>query len=302
MEIKKVRHQALVSGHSSHTRYTVRNGLLCLWCSLFLLLPMVVYGQQPLPTATPDAEGIIYIDVQPNDSLWSIAAQAHLTLDQLLALNGLTANAVIQPGQRLIIGHGTAPATATVEPLPTATLPPPTPRPTQVPPRTAICLLAYYDQDRDGVFDPGEPLRSSIAFTVFNETAVVANYVTDGLSEPYCVEGLSGGAYHITRSIGPNETLTNDGDWAISLGRGDVAQLEFGSYLISPGGTTVTPPATIAPIGVPTQPPPQAVTQPAPTPQTNAPRNTTGFLLVGLVVVTFFVAVIFLMIQRQLSQ
>ncbi|MCA9961020.1 MAG: LysM peptidoglycan-binding domain-containing protein, partial [Anaerolineales bacterium] len=128
--------------------------LLVLWERSF-----PTWAQEPLPTATPDEAGVIYIEVQPNDSLWNIAAQAGLTLNQLLELNGLSENAFIQPGQRLIVGYGPPPATATAEPLPTATLPPPTPHPTQPSPRTAICLLAYHDQNRDGIHDATETLR-----------------------------------------------------------------------------------------------------------------------------------------------
>ncbi|MEZ4642970.1 MAG: LysM peptidoglycan-binding domain-containing protein [Chloroflexota bacterium] len=286
--------------HILQRQRTLRAALLLLLLVLWER-PFPTWAQEPLPTATPDEAGVIYVEVQPNDSLWNIAAQAGLTLNQLLELNGLSENAFIQPGQRLIVGYGPPPATATAEPLPTATLPPPTPHPTQPSPRTAICLLAYHDQNRDGVHDATETLRPAVAFTIFNETAVVANYITDGLSEPYCVEGLSKGQYHITRSIGPNEVLTNDGNWAIRLRQGDVALLEFGSYLVSPGGEAL-PTATTQAVNAPTQ---AATAQPTPQPASstsNTPRNATVFLLIGLVVMTIFVAVIFLLIHRQLKK
>lgn len=300
MKTKGIGRRASGVGHR-YTPYVIRNILICCWLGALLWRPLLAGAQEPLPTATPDADGVIYVEVQPNDSLWSIAAAAGLTLNQLLEFNGLTENALIQPGQRLIVGHGPPPVTPTTEPLPTATLPPPTPRPTQIPPRTAICLLAYHDQDRDGVFDAGENLRPAVAFTIFDETAVIANYITDGRSEPYCVEGLAGGRYHVTRSIGPNEVLTNDGNWAISLRQGDVAQLEFGSYLISPGaGMAVMPTTTLAPISLG-----QPTATPTAAPQTSTatmttPRNTIILLTVGLVVMILLVAVLFLMIRREL--
>jgi LysM repeat protein len=106
------------------------------WCgrsttliiSFFLGLVVVAFAlgtsavAQGVPTATPDADGVIYVEVLPNDSLWGIASQSGITLQELLAYNGLSENTIIQPGQKLIIGYGTPPPTATIElPTPTAT-------------------------------------------------------------------------------------------------------------------------------------------------------------------------------------
>ncbi|MFQ5399693.1 MAG: LysM domain-containing protein [Anaerolineae bacterium] len=200
---------------------------------LIAIAPPASLGQEP-PTATPDAEGVIYTEVKPNDSLWSIAARAGITLQELLDLNGLSEDAIIQPGDQLIIGHGLPPATPTVPaptPTVTATRPPPTPTATaSPPPRTAICLLAFMDLDKNGRYEGNEPLRAAVAFTVFNEETVVANYITDGLSEPFCVEDLQPGKYKVTRSVGRHETLTTAGDWSLTLTRGNILNLEFGSY------------------------------------------------------------------------
>ncbi len=64
------------------------------------------------PTPTPNAEGVIQVTVQTGDSLWSIAARAGLTLDEILDLNGLTRNDFINSGDVLIIGYGDAGAPA----------------------------------------------------------------------------------------------------------------------------------------------------------------------------------------------
>ena len=34
------------------------------------------------------------------------------------------------------------------------------------------------------IFDIGESLQTAVAITVFNSESVVANYITDGVSEP----------------------------------------------------------------------------------------------------------------------
>lgn len=185
-----------------------------------------------LPTPTPDAEGNIYVIVQPNDSLWSIAASAGITMQALLDLNNLTETSIIIPGQLLLIGQ-TAPPETPLPPSPTPwiTKPPPPPTATAVPPpRTALCLQSFSDINRNGSHDPGEPFRGAVAFTVFNEQEVIGNYVSDGSSKPFCLEGLEPGEYQITRSVNQNEILTTDGNWTIVLARGNVVELAFGSY------------------------------------------------------------------------
>lgn len=195
----------------------------------FLLFFPTIIQAQELPISTPDADGHIYVVVQPNDSLWGIAARAGLTLDALLELNGLQENAVVQPGDLILVAIVIPPATPTSD-IPTATLPPPLPTATTIPLRTAVCFLAYDDIDRNGQYDPAEPLWPGVAFTLFNEQEVVANYITDGLSEPYCLENLASGTYHVTRSIARDEILTTEGDWAMTVMAGSVLNLAFGSY------------------------------------------------------------------------
>ena len=220
-----------------------------------IFLPSVAAAQSdPLPT--PDAEGIIYIEVQSDDSLWSIAARAGLSLAELLELNGLGEDAVIQPGDRLVVGRVTPMPTETPEPTVTATLPPPTPLPTEGPNKTAVCLLAFDDINQDGIQDANEPLKAGVVFTVFNDAAVVGNYVTDALSEPYCLEGLQPGNYQITRSVGDNETLTTDGNWRLLLAKDAVLTQAFGSF----EGTAVGPTNFDLTTAAPTVPPASVAT------------------------------------------
>lgn len=208
-----------------------------LWAAL--LVPLRQDAPTPPPSVpvwispTPDAEGVISVIVQPEESLWAIAARAGLTLPELLALNGLSESDIIRPGDTIIIGRVEAPPTAAPPPEevePTATRPPPTPRPTRRPPQATICLSAFADLNRNGVQDSGEPLRAGVAFTVYNSEAVVANYITDGVSEPHCLLPLPPGAYRVTRSVMPDEVLTTDGDWALQLGDENTLRQAFGSY------------------------------------------------------------------------
>ena len=197
------------------------------------------------PTGTPDADGVIYHVVQSGDSMWSIAARAGISLDDLLEYNDLSRNSFIQAGQRLIIGFADPPEAepeeveeaeegemmtmAAVEEEEAAEEAPPTPEPTPEPTGGDICLIAFDDLSENGRRDAGEPLREAVAFTISDGNSVVSNYVTDGAAEPYCIQGLPAGSYQITRSRQANEQLTNPGDWAIALTDGAVVTLEFGS-------------------------------------------------------------------------
>ena len=75
----------------------MRESVVLISLSLYWLLGMTgwafvgptVTQAQETPTSTPDAEGNIYVIVQPNDSLWSIAARAGISLPELLELNGI---------------------------------------------------------------------------------------------------------------------------------------------------------------------------------------------------------------------
>lgn len=223
---------------------------LILLGGFFAFGPMPMLLAQELPTATPDAEGVIYAIVQPNDSLWGIAARSGISLTELLDLNNLTESALIQPGDRLIVGLVAPPETPTPEASATvvATRPPPTPSPTLPPPPvTVICLVAFADENGNGEREPAEPLQAGVAFTVFTAEGVVANYVTDGNSEPYCLTDLAPGDYQITRSVGREETLTNSGNRTVILAAGDQVMLGFGGLL----GSTPTPTTTAV---SPTQP------------------------------------------------
>lgn len=209
------------------------------------------------PTATPDAEGIIYSEVKPGDSIWAVAARAGITLDEILELNNMSRDDFVQAGDLLIVGisgsQGTEteadeqPAEAETTESSTAEEERPESEPTDTPEAqeeveatiaieqektdVSICLVAYDDANENGVHDAGEELRPDVAFTISDGEKVVTNYVTDGTSEPFCVEGIPSGSYRVTRSKLTNEILTTPGDRAVSLTAGSSLDLVFGSYV-----------------------------------------------------------------------
>jgi hypothetical protein len=218
----------------------------------------------------------------------SVAFRAGITLATLLELNGLTDTSIIHPGDQLIVGFVTPPATETIEALPpteTPTRPPPTATNTAVPPpRTALCLVAFEDSNVNGIYESGEALRAAVAFTIFNENSVVGNLITDGVSESHCLD-LAPGTYQVTRSSRPDETLTTEDNGLVVLGRGDVVQLSFGS-------TVATPAPGIQPITneEATAVPPIAST---PLPLVTPAANAATSMLAPTIIITVIVALLF---------
>jgi len=217
------------------------------------------------PTPTPNAQGVNEVLVESGDTLWSIAARAGITLDELLALNpSLNRNSFIGWGDRIVVGQssgsdaGAAPVSAepepaaeavevaeAVEPAPEESAaeaetvaeeavevaPTAEPQATATPSTGSICLLAFDDANSDGIYNSGESLRPAVAFTLAKDQAVVSNYITDGVNEPFCIEGLEPGNYRISRSVLPNEIATNGTDWGASIIAGAPQQFDFGSRI-----------------------------------------------------------------------
>jgi uncharacterized protein YkwD len=108
----------------------------------------------PVVVSTPDEEGRIVHEVQPGQTLWTIAAAYDVEVAGLLELNDMTSQSFIYPGQDLVIALDAAPEptaepsgqaptpTSTRTPQPTLT-PGPTRTPTATPtPEPERLLLA----------------------------------------------------------------------------------------------------------------------------------------------------------------
>lgn len=91
-------------------------------------------GQAPPPTPTP----IVMHTVREGQTLWEVALTYGLTLEQLLAFNGLSADAIIQPGDQLQVRQPEPTATATLPPPTFTPLPPFTPTPAAIAAATAV--------------------------------------------------------------------------------------------------------------------------------------------------------------------
>lgn len=105
--------------------------------------PLIPYTPT-IATSTPNPDGLVVHIVQPGDTLGSISVAYDVSLAEILALNKLTIDSIIYPGQEIIVQAGNTPtptlptSTPTIRPSstpwPTSTATPPLPSPTPTPP------------------------------------------------------------------------------------------------------------------------------------------------------------------------
>ena len=220
-------------------------------------------GKLPIPT--PNAEGKVIFtmpaDVTIIDICFSLdRGNDPKCIDDIMKMNGLTNAKFISIGQKLIIatvapGAQAQPTAAPATPQPTAAQPQPTAagggaQPTAAPQATAvgtkvagagaICVTLYNDANGNGVLDAGEGLVKGGSFSLLDtsNSAPVASYTTDGVSEPKCFDNLKGGNYRVSSVVAAGYRATTRDVWDLTLASGSTANLEFGAQ--SSGGTTGT--------------------------------------------------------------
>jgi len=155
---------------------------------------------QPTPflTPTPRQDGKIIYIVKVGDSLWRIAAIASITLEELMAMNGIQPGDYITEGMELELGVG-GPALATAAPgdaqaTPTQELLTPTP----VVGTAEICILLFMDENGNGRLEEGEL-------------------------------PLAGGQISIVAAVPPEYNPTTGLNVPVTLKPGDIKYLQFGA-------------------------------------------------------------------------
>jgi hypothetical protein len=189
----------------------------------------------PFPTPTPGPDGRILYTVQQDDSLWRIAALAGISLEQLMALNGIQPGDYITPGMQLELGVGgpVQPTGAPASSVATATVPSATSTPTVG--TGEICVLLFDDTNGDGRLDDGEPALAGGQINIIDiGGSLVAEYTTESLDlelEPsgFCFEDLGNADYNVSAAVPAGYNPTTGLNVGITLNPGDVKYLQFGA-------------------------------------------------------------------------
>jgi hypothetical protein len=218
----------------------------------------------PLPTPTPRADGSIVHIVGTGDTFWSIAIQyapalglsAEEALPVIMELNNNPA--FISAGQELLIKEpdpnavagaasadteaapedettegdgeaivveGEAPAEATATPEASDE---PAEETAVESTSGGVCLQVYEDINGNELYDNDEPLLADAAVTLFRTGNTVTTYITDGVSEPHCIDNLEGGAYEIQVFPPANYHPTTPATWALAITNGVMVPVAFG--------------------------------------------------------------------------
>ncbi len=198
----------------------------------------------PAATLPPVTSGApITYTVVENDTLFGIAIQFNLTLDQLLALNDITRDTLLQVGQTLTVGVATLTPTAAPTATPTArSVATPTPRPSPTPSTASLCLTAFDDGDGDGARGAAEPLLAGVQFGVKGaDGASAARYTSNGQDEPHCLNDLPEGRYTVDVTPPADRRATSETQWSVGLRAGDTFDVTFGSQAAAAPEPTAAP-------------------------------------------------------------
>ena len=96
-------------------------------------------------------------------------------------------------------------------------------------PSGGICLQVYEDINGNGQYDADESLLADAAVTLFRAGSTVTTYITDGISEPHCIDNLEGGAYEVQLFPPANYQPTTPNTWAVAVTEGVMVPVSFGA-------------------------------------------------------------------------
>lgn len=182
------------------------------------------------PTPTPGPDGRIIYIVQPGDSPWRIAAIAGMTVEELMAMNGMLPDDFITPGMQLVLGLGgptvSTSSAPTVEPAPTG--PPVTPTP--IFGTGEICVLLFVDTNGNARLDASEVPLPEGRVTVVNVAGQVAGEATtDETPEGHCFADLQNDEYNVSAAVPPGYNPTTSMSLPLRLAPGEIKYVEFGA-------------------------------------------------------------------------
>ena len=197
--------------------------------------PYVRLQPTPFPTPTPGPDGRIIYRVQEGDSLWRIAAIAGISLEELMAMNGIQPGDFISPGMELELGIGGPALPTAVQPGREPSPAPATPSPTPLVGTAEICVLLFQDLNGNGRREEAELALEGGQVSVVNVEGIVAGeYTTEALLEQedlvgFCFADLESGDYNVSAAVPPGYNATTSLNAPVSILPGDIKYLQFGA-------------------------------------------------------------------------
>jgi len=166
--------------------------------------------------------------VKPGDTLFAIALQYGVPVDQIMALNGLKPDSHIEIGRELII--------ALPQPKPQAPAEPASGNPfvstgSTGSGRGTICVQTFMDADANGLYLTGElPLAvSGLHLSVFNaQNEVVADRTLDAVASETCFTSLPATTYRVLADLPTGYLASQQRRWSISLPSDAIVAVTFG--------------------------------------------------------------------------
>ncbi len=201
------------------------------------LPPTNTPGPPPTPrnTPTPRPDGAIVHIVQPGDTLYGIAIEYGVPVEQIEALNvgSIPPNKWLTTGQELVIAiPGTAPTAVPPTQPAEAGTPVPTAETTEPAPAGggSVCVLAYHDRNGDTFRqEETEERLPNAVITLADMSGVVGQYTTDALSEPYCFADLPAGTYRVAMEPPPGYINSGASEVYLALGEDGTLDVALGA-------------------------------------------------------------------------
>jgi len=206
--------------------------------------PPALQAVGAVTTTAADGRQVTHV-ISPGDTLFALALQYGVPVDQIMALNGLTAESQVRIGQELIIALA-APRT---KPQPAVV---PTPIVSVGGPsgsgRGTVCVQAFDDTDADGRWLVAEaPVASSGLHLIVTDAqgSTVADRVIDESASNNCVTDLPATTYRVEAEPPGGYAATMPTRWAIALPGDTRIDLHLGVRVVSIEPPTVLWPTLI---------------------------------------------------------
>ncbi len=197
-------------------------------------------------------DGAVIYTVQAGDTLAALAPVIGVSAEDLAALNGLTADAVLTPGSELVVQPPVASGVAgTPIPPPDAATPAPvapvSPDDAPAAPIVSIttggvlpaidpaaspaqvCVLMFDDANQNRLQEAGEVLLPGGTIVLTLDGVPAGEYVTTGAGEPFCFSDLPAGSYLAQAQAPAGYGLTTPQQLLVQPAQGWMINVGFGA-------------------------------------------------------------------------